>query len=98
MTRMAKKVATLNAHAQSDAYLVPRERQREEIGSDYYRGGMVVTRAAQLHPALYFKGLLDLCAEKGIAIASKTPVTKLTQSGSAGWSKHRAAPSRRATS
>ncbi len=79
---MAKKIATLNAHTQSDSYLVPRDRQGEEIGSDYYRGGMVVTRAAQVHPALYFKGLLGLCAKKGIAIASKTPVTKLTQSGS----------------
>jgi glycine/D-amino acid oxidase-like deaminating enzyme len=77
---MAKKVAMLNEHAQSDAYLVPQHRQREEIGSDYYRGGMVVGRAAILHPALYFKGLLDLCAKRGIPIASKTPVAKLTPS------------------
>jgi glycine/D-amino acid oxidase-like deaminating enzyme len=79
---MAKKVSALNEHARSDSYLVPRERQREEIGSDYYRGGMVVTRAAQIHPALYFKGLLDLCLKRGIPIASKTPVMRLTQSGS----------------
>ena len=81
---MAKKVDTLNKYAKSEAYLVPPERQREEIGSDYYRGGMVVGRAAHLHPALYFKGLLDLCAKRGVRIASKTPVTKLTQSGN-GW-------------
>jgi glycine/D-amino acid oxidase-like deaminating enzyme len=77
---MAKKVAMLNVHAQSEAYLVPPHRQREEIGSDYYRGGMVVSRAAILHPALYFKGLLDLCTKRGIPIASNTPVTKLTPS------------------
>ena len=81
---MAKKADTLNKYAKSEAYLVPPERQREEIGSDYYRGGMVVGRAAHLHPALYFKGLLDLCAKRGVRIASKTPVTKLTQSGN-GW-------------
>jgi len=81
---MAKKADLLNRHARSEAYVVPRERQREEIGSDYYRGGLVIGRAAQLHPALYFKGLLDLCQNRGIAIASKTPVTRLTQSGS-GW-------------
>ncbi|MBC8038473.1 MAG: FAD-binding oxidoreductase, partial [Rhizobiales bacterium] len=81
---MAKKVHTLNAYAKADAYIVPPERQREEIGSDYYRGGMVVGRAAHLHPALYFKGLLDLCAKRGVPIASNTPVTKLTESG-AGW-------------
>ncbi len=81
---MAKKVATLNTHAKSEAFIVPPERQREEIGSDYYRGGMVVGRAAHLHPALYFKGLLDLCAKRGIAVAANTEVTKLTQSAT-GW-------------
>lgn len=82
---MAKKVAHLNAAAKSDSYLVPQERQREEIGSDYYRGGMVVGRAAHLHPALFFKGLLELCLKRGVKIASKTPVTKLTQT-TTGWS------------
>ena len=82
---MAKKVENLNAAAKSDSYLVPQERQREEIGSDYYRGGMVVGRAAHLHPALFFKGLLELCQTRGVKIASNTPVTKLTQSAT-GWS------------
>ncbi len=81
---MAKKVDTLNTYARAEAYLVPRERQCEEIGSDYYQGGMVVGRAAHLHPALYFKGLLDLCVKRTIPIASKTPVTKLAQSAT-GW-------------
>ena len=82
---MAKKVETLNAAAKSDCFLVPQERQREEIGSDYYRGGMVVGRAAHIHPALFFKGLLGLCQKRGVKIASKTPVTKLTQTAT-GWS------------
>jgi glycine/D-amino acid oxidase-like deaminating enzyme len=82
---MAKKVEHLNEAAKSDSYLVPQERQREEIGSDYYRGGMVVGRAAHIHPALFFKGLLELCQKRGVKIASKTPVTKLTQTAT-GWS------------
>jgi glycine/D-amino acid oxidase-like deaminating enzyme len=82
---MAKKVEHLNAAAKSDSYVVPQERQREEIGSDYYRGGMVVGRAAHIHPALFFKGLLDLCQIRGVKISSKTPVTKLTQTAT-GWS------------
>ena len=81
---MAKKVDMLNHYARSEAYAVPPERQREEIGSDYYRGGMVVGRAGHLHPALFFKGLLDLCQKRGVAIASKTPATKLTETGK-GW-------------
>jgi len=82
---MAKKVDHLNAAAKSDCYVVPQERQREEIGSDYYRGGMVVGRAAHIHPALFFKGLLELCQRHGVKIASKTPATKLTQTAT-GWS------------
>ena len=87
---MAQKVDMLNQSARSEAYLVPPERQREEIGSDYYRGGMVVGRAGHLHPALFFKGLLDLCQKRGIAIASKTPATKLTETGT-GWRGRNAA-------
>ena len=37
--------------------MLERDRQREEIGSDYYHGGMVVERSAHLHPAKFFAGL-----------------------------------------
>ncbi len=81
---MAKKVALLNDASDAGSYIVPPDRQREEIGSDYYRGGMVVARSAHLHPALYFKGLLDLCLRRGVLIASHTPVTRLTEKAT-GW-------------
>ena len=80
----AHKVDVLNGSARSEAYLVPPERQREEIGSDYYRGGMVISRAAHMHPALFFKGLLTLCQQRGIPIATRTPATRLTQTPT-GW-------------
>lgn len=82
---MAKKVDLLNSEAQSDAILVPRERQREEIGSDYYVGGMLVARAAHLHPALYYKGLLDLVVKAGVPVASRTPVNGLSQEAGGTW-------------
>lgn len=81
---MKKKVADLNDIAPSEAFLVPPEEQHEQIGSDYYRGGMVVERGAHLHPALYFKGLLDVCERHGITICAKSGVSKLTQLD-AGW-------------
>ena len=82
---MAKKVDLLNGEAQSGAFMVPRDRQREEIGSDYYCGGMVVARAAHLHPALYYKGLLDLAQKAEIKIASRTPVDGLSQEAGGQW-------------
>ena len=72
ITRRRKSASkSLNDAAQSGAYMVPRERQREEIASDYYHGGMVVERSASLHPALYYKGLLDACRRRDIAICAE---------------------------
>jgi glycine/D-amino acid oxidase-like deaminating enzyme len=82
---MAKKVHLLNAEAQSGAFIVPRAQQRNEIGSDYYFGGMVVGRAAHLHPALYYKGLLQMVQGAGVQIASRTPVNGLSQEAGGTW-------------
>jgi glycine/D-amino acid oxidase-like deaminating enzyme len=75
----AKKVDLLNQVARSDAYMVPRDQQREEIASDYYYGGMVVERSANLHPALYYKGLLDACRARGIPVCAKAGVQRITE-------------------
>ena len=80
----AKKIALLNDAARSDCYMVPRERQREEMASDYYYGGMVVERSANLHPALYYKGLLDACRARGVPVCARAPVSKITERDS-GW-------------
>ena len=82
---MAKKVKALNIEIEAGARMVSAEQQRGEIGSDYYHGGMVVERAAHLHPALYFKGLLDLAQTADIKIASQTPVIGLTQESGGTW-------------
>lgn len=80
----ARKVALLNDAAQSDAHMVPRERQREEMASDYYYGGMVVERSACLHPALYYKGLLDACRARHVRICARAGVQRIT-ARSGGW-------------
>jgi len=80
----AKRVALLNEAANSGCYMLPRERQREEMASDYYYGGMVVDRAASLHPALYYKGLLDAVQRRGITTCALAPVGKISQEND-GW-------------
>src|SRR5436309_13053329 len=81
----ARRLAGLNNDAQSGATMVPRERQRDEIASDYYYGGMVLERSASLHPALYYKGLLDACRRQGIAICAEASVERITPLNGAGW-------------
>ncbi len=82
---MAKKVELLNREAASDCYVVERSQQRAEIGSDYYCGGMVIGRVAHVHPALYFKGLLEKAVAEGAKIASRTPMTSLDQNPDGSW-------------
>ena len=77
-----QRISSLNSAAASEAYMVPRERQREEIASDYYYGGMVVERSAKLHPALYYKGLLDAARRRPITICAKAAVKKIAKLGS----------------
>src|SRR5271166_2338390 len=79
----ANKIALLNDAARSEAYMVPRERQREEMASDYYYGGMVVERSAKLHPALYYKGLLAAARRRRITICAKAAVTTISRAGNA---------------
>ncbi|MGH7112221.1 MAG: NAD(P)/FAD-dependent oxidoreductase [Stellaceae bacterium] len=83
-TAQAKKLSLLNGAAQSGATMVPRERQREEIASDYYFGGMVVERSAKLHPALYYKGLLDACGRRAVTLCPQAPVARIAREGT-GW-------------
>lgn len=80
----AGRLGGLNDAAQSGAYMVPPEQQRKEIASDYYYGGMVVERSASLHPALYYKGLLDACRRRDVAVCAGAEVQGIAQSG-AGW-------------
>ena len=81
---MQAKADLLNRYADAGAYVLPRDRQREEIGSDFYRGGLVTTRAAHLHPAKYYRGLIAAARKAGVTICARAGVTKLERQG-AGW-------------
>ena len=47
------------------AHVVPRERIREEIGTDAYYGALVVEGSGLLHPGKYFVGLAEAAANAG---------------------------------
>lgn len=81
---MQSSAEQINRVCDAKAHVVSRDQQREEIGSDYYFGGMVTQEAAHLHPALYLKGLLEACQRRGITICAHAGVEQLQQTGS-GW-------------
>src|SRR5260221_8369285 len=74
----AAAIDKLNATTEAKAHIVPRERQHEEIASDFYHGGMVVERAGKIHPALYYKGLLDACRRHRIDLLAQTAVARIS--------------------
>jgi glycine/D-amino acid oxidase-like deaminating enzyme len=68
-----------------DCWLIGREQQREEIGSDYYHGGLVFNAAAKLHPALLYQGYLRACQRyPAITLVDQSRVQRLARDGS-GW-------------
>jgi glycine/D-amino acid oxidase-like deaminating enzyme len=79
---LARNVDLLNRYTDADAAMVPRDRQREEIASDFYFGGMVVRGSGKLHPALYYKGLLDACRRHRVTLCASTGVRNVTRTSS----------------
>lgn len=59
------------------AEALPPERQREEIGSDYYRGGLAADAFGSLHPAKYHQGLAKVTRAAGAQLIDGTRVTAL---------------------
>src|SRR5216684_3551015 len=81
---LATKVETYNKYANAGSSMVPRERQREMIASDYYYGGMHATRAGHLHPALYYKGLLEAAHRAGAILCANVEAERIEKTAS-GW-------------
>ena len=73
------KAELLNEFTGASAFVVTAAQQREQIGSDFYHGGLVTPDSAHLHPALYFKGLKEACERRHISICARAGVEKLTQ-------------------
>lgn len=81
MARSTEQTAELTG---APARMVPPERQREEIGSDYYCGGQVAEGAATIHPAKYVRGLAEAAQRAGAQMIGQTHVTGMTR-GPDGW-------------
>lgn len=68
---------TLNRVTGAGATLLPEDRQREEIASEFYRGGLLIERSGKLHPALYHGGLLEAVRKAGAGLTAGTAVRRI---------------------
>jgi glycine/D-amino acid oxidase-like deaminating enzyme len=57
--------------------MVPQAEQRTEIGSDYYKGGVVYHRDGGIHPRKLVLALARLAVAAGVRIMTDCPVTSL---------------------
>ncbi|TQF83167.1 FAD-binding oxidoreductase [Elioraea sp. Yellowstone] len=78
---LAARLDLLNAVAEAGAEMVPRARQREEIASDYYFGGMRIGRSGKLHPGLYHRGLMQAAERHGAVLVGRCPAGRVTRNG-----------------
>jgi glycine/D-amino acid oxidase-like deaminating enzyme len=78
---MAEKVNFLAEITGMQVRIVPEARQRSELGSDFYRGGMVVEAAGGLHPGRYASGLAGAAARAGAILAGGTRVSAIRPAG-----------------
>lgn len=62
--------------------MLPRARQREELGSDHYHGGMVAEATGSLHPGKYARGLADAAARAGAVLVDGVRVRGIDAAGS----------------
>ncbi len=72
----------LQKHIGLPTHHVPRTEQRSEIGSDFYRGGVVYERDGGLNPRKLLLGLAARAVEAGAHIFAPCSVTGLGREGS----------------
>lgn len=74
--RLQSKLKSYN-NSGSESWMVSREEQRREIGSDYYFGGMIVNRTSKLHPSLYHQGLRRAVQKAGGRLCARARVERI---------------------
>jgi glycine/D-amino acid oxidase-like deaminating enzyme len=61
--------------------MLSRDRQREELGSDHYHGGMVAEATGSLHPGKYARGLAAAARRAGAVLADGVRVQGIARDG-----------------
>lgn len=65
---------------ETGAWMVPRDKQHSELGTDAYHGGIVFPRHASLDPGKYHAGLLGVARSAGASIVAHCRVNDLSRS------------------
>lgn len=78
---LCRNAETLAARTGVTIRLLPREQQREEVGTDYFHGGFVVEEYGGLHPAKLNRALREAARAAGATLHSHARVTGTRRDG-----------------
>ena len=62
--------------------MLPRDRQREALGSDHYHGGMLADASGSLHPGKYARGLAEAAERAGARLVDGVRANGIRRDGS----------------
>lgn len=79
--RLERWAELLRRHTQATVSLVPRARLAEEIGGDYYHGGLLIEDYGGLHPAKYHRALRDCARRHGARLHGHAEVRAIERDG-----------------
>ena len=85
---LASRLANQPKGLEVPAHMVPREQQRQELGSDAYHGGVVYEAHCSVHPARYHQGLLERVLQAGAQVAPRCAVTGIERQRAGGFLLH----------
>lgn len=75
--KLARSQALMEKECDPDTYMVTRAELRNEVGSDRYFGGLVLSKSAGMHVGRYGQGLAAAAAKRGVRIYENAPVIGL---------------------
>ena len=71
----------LAEHLNHSTILIPRAQIHDEIGSDFYHGGLVDPASAGVHPAKFIAGLIRMADKAGVNLHENTEANQIKSSG-----------------
>ena len=78
---MARDMDDLRRYAGVESFVVPRDEQSREIGTDLFYGGSVLPMDASLHPGTYHAGLMARVLEAGARVHGDMAVRAIESEG-----------------
>ena len=75
--QMCREIEHLNKTENIEAFAVPREELRTELGTDTYYGGVVFTKHAAIHATKYHQGLVKKALAAGVTLISQCQATSV---------------------